>query len=400
MEIKGPFSNKIRIYLSGQSGPTSIPISNRIIFDYINSPTIQKYNTGENLTPVDQISNQYFTGSSAQSVMSSPGLFFHGLSILIDKNPLLNNTFNFTQPVIDTSLFKNPSYSSSIINQQDCVLEFTGCESSRVNLVSANYFIDSGSIHHYSKVSNKILETELSNSFGIKFGLGTGMRNQDRTGPFVTYAKAFDLPNLSTLSQSISDLGNLYITLNYNSKASLFGTNWNKLSDVKNSAGISGHQEPFLKKKITFNFKTINRPIWGTSSTRSHSLNENDYYQENNNWGWNSGNANWHNLKLNLSTQAVSNNYIVTCSPSIIYPGIKWGFSNFDDQKSQLSQYISNINLIYNTNNCPTGIEIITTSNRSPFLNYINFKPYTFGISNTSIINHPYYGCKLQIERI
>lgn len=400
MEVKGNFSNKIRIYLSGQNGPTSIPISNKIVFDYINSPTIQKYNTGENLIPVNQTSNQYYTGDSTLNTLDSPGLFFHNLSLLIDKDPILNPTFNFNQPVLDITLFKSPQYSGLLANAQNCILDFTGCEGARINLRSANYFIDSGSIEHYSRISNKILERELSNSFGANFGLGTGVQNQNKTGPFLTYSKAFSLPNLSTLSQSISDSGNFYITLNYNSKASFLGTTWNKLNDVKNNAAISGSRESFLKKKITFNFRSINRPIWGTSLTRSHSLNTNDYYQAENNWGWNSGNANWHNLKLDLSTQSTINNYIVDCAPSIVYPGLKWVFSNFDDQKSQLSSYISSVNLIYNANYCPTGIEIITTSNRAPFLNYINFKPSTLGINNTPVLNHPYYGCKIRIERI
>jgi hypothetical protein len=94
----------------------------------------------------------------------------------------------------------------------------------------------------------------------------------------------------------------------------------------------------------------------------------------------------------------------VNCTPSLVYRGLKWRFSNIESDLSNLNQYLYSHDYLNNSDGSPTGIEIktnygITSNDNSPFVGYINYKPYVLGMSNYIIENHPYYGCKLKIER-
>ena len=69
-----------------------------------------------------------------------------------------------------------------------------------------------------------------------------------------------------------------------------------------------------------------------------------------------------------------------------------------------LNQYLYSHEYLNNSDGSPTGIKIrtnygIISNDSSPFIGYINYKPYALGFENEIINNHPYYGCKLIIER-
>jgi hypothetical protein len=380
--------------------PTSI--SKSIYFDYNNAPLTQKYSVSDNrINNVNQGIDIYYTGNSTtKGGIKSPGIMFPTFTMSLTRNPLLNETFQEVKTFDAPNVFAHPIISEKFINNENVDITLTGIENSNFNMSLLALFVGSGrlknSINTYDGGLNNFI-----NISGISFG-----SPENTKGPLLSIYKNFPLPNLCNLAQTISNSS--VFTMNLDLKSKLIG-NPSRLPApfdvIHENCSISGYSEPFLNKNINIKFKTINRPIWGNTLTRIGILDENKIYQKDKNWGWPKNNTNWHNLKLDVTTADINNNtFIVNCTPSLVYPGLKWRFSNVDSDLSNLNQYLYSHDYLNNSDGSPTGIEIktnygITSSDNTPFVGYINYKPYVLGMTSDIVENHPYYGCKLKIER-
>jgi hypothetical protein len=379
--------------------PTSI--SKSIYFDYNNAPLTQKYSVSDNrINNVNQGIDIYYTGNSTnKGGIQSPGILFHNFGMSLTNNPLLNDTFQQVKTFDAPNVFAHPIISEKFINNENVDITLTGIEESKFQINFVSFFVASGRIKYEIDGYKETLNNVIQNT-GIHFG------GPDTKGPGIVFNKLLVLPNLAKLNQTISNANAFSMNLDLRSK--LIG-NPSRLPApfdvIHENCSISGYSEPFLNKNITIKFRTINRPIWGNSFTRSGFLDENKFYLRDNNWGWPKNDTNWHNLKLDVTTADLNNNtFIVNCTPSLVYRGLKWRFSNIESDLSNLNQYLYSHDYLNNSDGSPTGIEIktnygITSNDNSPFVGYINYKPYVLGMSNYIIENHPYYGCKLKIER-
>jgi hypothetical protein len=325
---------------------------------------------------------------------------FPTFAISLTRNPLLNETFQETKIFDAPNVFIHPKVSGRFINDENIYITLTGIENSNFNMSLLALFVGSGKLQNTINTYNQGLNN-LINVSGISFG-----EPENKKGPLLSIYKNFTLPNLCKLDQTISYSNDFIMSLNLKSK--LIG-NTRRLAApfdvIHNNCAISGYSEPFLNKNITIKFRTINRPIWGNSFTRAGFLDQNKFYQKDNNWGWPKNDTNWYNLKLDVTTADLNNNtFIVNCAPSLVYPGLKWRFSNVDSDLSNLNQYLYSHEYLNNSDGSPTGIKIktnygITSNDNNPFVGYINYKPYVLGMTSDVVENHPYYGCKLIIER-
>lgn len=378
--------------------PTSINKS--IYFDYNNAPLTQKYSVSDNqVNNPNQIINTYYTGTSiTQGGFDNPGILFSNFGISLDLDPLSNSTFNGAKTFDASNVFVHPSIGNNFINNENVDIFLTGSEGSKLKIDFMSFFSASGSVGYSTSTYTEVLD-QLVNHSGLVLG------GPDNKGPITIYNKLLVLPNLSKLNQTSSFFSAFSVNINLKSKASEIKRSEEKLNKLYEYCGISGYPEPFLNKNISIKLKTISRPIWGNSLTRSEALDETKYYQKNNNWGWDKNNTDWYNLKLNVTTTDLNNNtFIVNCTPSLVYPGLKWRFSNIGSDLSNLNQYLYSHEYLNNSDGSPTGILIKTnyglvSNDNSPFVGYINYKPYVLGMTNDIVENHPYYGCKLKIER-
>jgi len=410
-------STSSSISSSSYSSSTSL-VSKPLYFAYDNSPQIQSYITrnSTNVSPIG-LNNYYYISGETPNFPSS-GLFLLQMPFSLDLNPSIKQDFSSQKAINVANPFLTDAR-NSLINDELTEITLTGCEGANFSFRSLFGFVDSGNFKILSIPNYNLDSSNISlNSFGIS------------GGPNLASYGDITLPNLTTLNQSISDTNLFSFEMELKNLASapfdslMNNPNINEQSKsyirsvytgiVNSKSAIeSGYSGAFYNKKIKFNFKTISRPVWGDSAgtlPRSHNLSLFDFYQRSDtgyaaggNWGWPNTTfrslTGWYNLQLQLLSSASSSLYTISCAPSLVYPGLKWRFSNFDNDLNRMSNYISNIVLLNNNDLSPTGLQISLTANRSAFIDYINFKPYVLGMENLTVDNHPYYGCKLRIER-